>query len=215
MDGYTFTADLIKSLAWPAAAVIMAFVFRQPLTQLIPLLETLKYKDWEAKFSKKEISAALNKAEKQAAKVPLDLQPVASDETEVAKQPAPSALDAAQLIYKRYADLWAISPEAAMLDAWTKFEQAVWDAARRLGIPIPVQRNVRILIDKFHELRWLARGQVRLIQSLNHLRNLAAHRVAERSFSAGDAERFVSLVVPVTNYFAALTPKSPKVPDTD
>lgn len=52
MDALTFTAEAIKALAWPTAAIVVALMVRKPVIELLPFLRRLKYKEIELEFSK-------------------------------------------------------------------------------------------------------------------------------------------------------------------
>ena len=212
MDGFTFTDGLVKSLAWPVAAVVMVLLLRHPLTKLIPLLRKLKYKDLEAEFSEK-----LDKVEKVAAAIL-----PATPETEVAAgELSPQVrlgaeLDAADASV-RYSKLLELSPASAMLLVWGDFEKAVREAADRVGLPPPegglpeIQESVPGLLRRFYENEWLTLGQYRLLGEFAALRSFAVHRGKDESIAAADATRFLALVSPFVRYFNSLTRNSPKV----
>ena len=52
MDRLTFFSNLIDSIAWPAAAVLLVLLFRRPLLQLFLLLRKMKVRDVEFEFDK-------------------------------------------------------------------------------------------------------------------------------------------------------------------
>jgi hypothetical protein len=66
VDGLTFTSELVKSLAWPAATVGIVLLLRKPMGKLLVLLKKLKYGDLEAEFGElvqqaaKEVATAEN-----------------------------------------------------------------------------------------------------------------------------------------------------------
>jgi hypothetical protein len=51
MDGFTFTTELIKALAWPSSVIILVFLLRKPIIELVPLMKKLKFKELEMEFS--------------------------------------------------------------------------------------------------------------------------------------------------------------------
>ena len=53
MDWLSFSAQLIDSLVWPAVVITVIMLLRKPLTELIPLLRELSYKDLHLKFGQK------------------------------------------------------------------------------------------------------------------------------------------------------------------
>jgi len=52
MDWLTFFSKIIDSIIWPLVIIVAGIILRKPLSSLIPLLRKLKYKDFEAEFSK-------------------------------------------------------------------------------------------------------------------------------------------------------------------
>ena len=50
MDVLTFIATLIDSLVWPIIIIVFVVLLRKPLSDLIPFLERLRYKDFELQF---------------------------------------------------------------------------------------------------------------------------------------------------------------------
>lgn len=215
MDGFTLTDGLVKSLAWPVAAVVMVILLRNPLAKLIPLLRKLKYKEWEAEFSEK-----LDRVEKTAAAAAQSTTPVpVAAEGELSPQERLGAeLDAADASV-RYSKLLEFSPPSAMYAAWSDFEAAVQEAATRLRLPpatggLPeIRESVPGLARRFYENKWLTLGQYRLLGELAALRRFADHPGKDESITAADATRFLALVSPFVRYFNLLTPNSPKVSD--
>lgn len=70
MNLYQFIAAMFGSLmsaAWPAAFVFAVWLFRERLTELLPLLR-LKHKDWQ-------ISFGLDKAEEDVKRIPTPSEP--------------------------------------------------------------------------------------------------------------------------------------------
>src|SRR6185312_8874221 len=94
MDGYQFTAAIfqsIVSLAWPAALVAAVWIFKDKITELLPLLR-FKYKDFDVSFR-------LDEAEKEAEALP----------DQALSEPTPEEAD-------KFALLVGISPRAAIMD---------------------------------------------------------------------------------------------------
>jgi hypothetical protein len=208
MDWRTFIADLVKSSAWPAAAVAMALIFRHPLAKLIPLLKKLKYKDLEADFSN-----ILDKAEREAATV-LPAPALASGiGTPVSSQDKNDAYqydaDAAGL----YAAAMRVSPESAVLDAWRGLVIAIWEAIDKVGKGVSQDSSLEDKVQWLYDQKWLNSRQYRLFHWLNELRNLAAHGGEDRTISVADATRFLALAWVLRKYLHSLTPESPKVKD--
>ena len=64
MDTLEFIADLVEDLVWPLTLVLCIFVFRGPISNLLPFVQRLRYKDFVVEFSQK-----LDQVETQAAAI--------------------------------------------------------------------------------------------------------------------------------------------------
>ena len=117
MDWLTFTASVIDSLAWPAAAVAIVFALRRSLNKLLPDLNKLKYKDLELEFGKQVAEAKME--------IERTVKPPQLPESEMAQV----GRDAAY--FEALAD---ISPRAAVLEAWLPFEAAASAIAQDIGV---------------------------------------------------------------------------------
>ena len=49
-----FTAEMVDSLVWPILAVILALIFREPISVLIQSAKKLKYKEFEVELTDDE-----------------------------------------------------------------------------------------------------------------------------------------------------------------
>lgn len=152
MDWLTFIASLIESLAWPTAVVLLVWVLRRPLNALLPLLQHLRYKEFEIDFGRQVGEVSEDIARKLPGETVLTLP---SDEE------------------ARLAD---ISPRLAVLEAWIQVETATLGAARAAG-----NEGLQNKAGAFQALRILEQhgsldpGIVSLIRVLQELRNEAAH----------------------------------------
>jgi hypothetical protein len=132
VDWFQFISSLVQSvasLAWPAAFVVAAWLFREKLVELLPHL-TVKHKDWEASFR-------LEKAEAEAAALP----PAAAPTPE--QQPTPEEKS-------RFEQLAELSPRAAILEARSELSQVVEEMATHLGA-LPIKP--RSLLEGIRALR--------------------------------------------------------------
>lgn len=118
MDWLQFVSSVVGSLAWPAAVIAIVVLLRDPLRKLVPLIRTLKYKEWQLDVGQ-ELDAVKESVE------------ATNDQPdERAEEPTPVFLQLAQ-----------IEPRAAVLSAWAPVELALKDLAmrhrvNRLGMPI-------------------------------------------------------------------------------
>jgi hypothetical protein len=157
MDSLSFIAELVNALAWPAALVALVVMLRKPLSDLIPLLQRLKYKDLELEFGraieevKEEVQAQLPSA------------------------PATRALPAgASAVLVKLADM---SPRAAIIEAWRQIEEELIAAAQRKGLDLPSRPAILpvYVLRLMHEKGFVDSDKVAIINELRSLRNSAAH----------------------------------------
>ena len=100
MDTLTFISAIVSSLAWPLVLIAALVILRRPLGQLIPLLQRIKYKDFELEFGRK-LDDIKSKMELEPVEIPTD-ELIKSEE--------------------RIAKLAEVSPRAAVLEAWRQLE---------------------------------------------------------------------------------------------
>jgi hypothetical protein len=173
MDWLQFIADVIKSLvslAWPAALVTAVWLFREKLTELMPLLR-LKYKDIDVSFR-------LDQAEKEAEALS---PPVPNDTPE----PTPEETD-------KFNRLVRISPSSAIAEKSREVEAALAEFGSAIELkerqPLGWVGWTRIL--RKHEL--IDSATAGLLDDLRSVRNAAVHG-GRTELSADDAYRFGAL----------------------
>ena len=112
VDNYQFVASIVSSLAWPVAVVVVAVVFRGPISEMIGRLEHVKsplFEGWAKTAA--EAHAAL----------------AASTITGAPTEGKGS-------LTKKFADLAADSPEVAVLMGWSEVEKILRQKIRDAGI---------------------------------------------------------------------------------
>lgn len=148
MDWLQFMASLVGSLAWPLAAVVLGFMFREQVRKLLDKVKSFKAAGLEAAFAE-------------------DTKKIA-DRVE-AKLPAPaekSPLDCS--MGQKFVPPADERPSAVILDSWWQLEHAVGDMVNELSIETKHPANIgncldalkdflptdtRIFIDELHKLR--------------------------------------------------------------
>src|SRR5207302_10307190 len=113
MDPLEFIAAIVAALAWPAAVVVLALMFRQSLAKLLPGLTRLKWKDLELEF-KRELSE-LSVAAQAAQLSPLPTPP------QLPGQVAPQ-LPATRILEGEIEAVAEVSPRAVIPLAWAAVE---------------------------------------------------------------------------------------------
>ncbi len=158
MDWLSFIASIFGSFAWPLAAIIVAFLFRKALNQLLPGLDRLKYKDLELEFRKD-----LAEAEKA-------LKPTS--------QPALPSKSTARMTHNQlyFQKLAEASPRAALLEAWLPFEIAASRIGAELGVSKPGRQiQMNQLIDGLESEGILNNNEANAIIRLRVIRNNVVH----------------------------------------
>lgn len=160
VDALTFIASLIDSLAWPSIVLAMVILLRKPIRDLLPLLKRAKYKDLDLVFGK-ELSELDAKADQ--ACLPPSVEPTAL-----------KLESAEEWTFDEYISrLAAVSPRAAIAEAWRYVELALQRAYGRPEVATPSNtlRTARLL----HMSGKLPQEAVSLIADLRVLRNRAVH----------------------------------------
>jgi Domain of unknown function (DUF4145) len=183
MNVYGLIASIVQSVAWPAAFVFAILIFRERLAELLPMLR-VKHKNWEVSFR-------LEKAEKEAAELPVPAPAPGTIPTEEEKS--------------RFEQIADISPRAAILEKRREIEEAVSNLALRYGIvseKTPMLRVVRILRNE-----GIIDPHVSgFLDDLRVIGNSAAHAGPDTAFTKDDALRFGSLADRVINRLSMLSP---------
>lgn len=178
MSWLEFIASMTASLAWPLAAVVIAAIFRSQIGSLLRRLNELGWGDAKAKFAKE-----LDKAEETAGTLP---SPAPKPEAEQSAA-LPSPISAEQ---ERFDKLLAISPSAAVVDAWQAVEAAIRVLATKHGIASSSFPNPPAWIRELNKAGHLPMSVVTLVNELRKTRNVAAH---SDEVSVSDAIRFREL----------------------
>jgi hypothetical protein len=152
VDRLTFSAEIVKALAWPVAAVVLALLVRGPLRGLIHGLRLKKVKrgDWEAEF------------DEAAAEVRAELPPKI--------KPGPGA--ASDGLLAELAPIIAASPTEAVLTAWKRLEAEIFARAEREGVST---HQFMAALNELVERKVIQPEARNSIMGLRQLRNLAVH----------------------------------------
>src|ERR1051325_10606277 len=122
MDHLTFVAETIKAVAWPVAAAVVLLSFRTPLVTLLNSLKSLKYGEIEAGFGER-VRQAKEEALASMENAPGSPLTIAAAGEKAAQQAAALVMadiqKDADRIRAKFEDLLAISPAAAISQAWT------------------------------------------------------------------------------------------------
>ena len=170
MDGFTFTTEIVKALAWPVSAITLVFLLRKPIIDLVPLMKKLKYKELELEFSQ-EMKALKSEATINSVK-----------DTQTVSPPANS----------KALDLLSFSARAGIMEAWIEVEAAATEVASSFWgqSPNETMRNYSKLGEYLHQCKVIDDKQLITFQRLRQLRNKVAH-VRDLDLNDDDAKSFI------------------------
>lgn len=174
MDMLTFISEVVKALAWPGAAVLIALMVKKPVVELIPFLRRLKYKELEMEFSK---GIAELKAESQAIEPRNQQEAITKSNTS-----------------SRLTQLLQFSTRAAIMEAWLEVESAAVAVASSFWSESPSDtfKNYPKLGEYLLQCKVIDGEQLELFNRLRQLRNKAAH-AEELGLSMSDAKSYIEM----------------------
>lgn len=164
---------LLVGIAWPAAVVWVAMLFKNEIRSVLRRISQLKYKDLEASFDK-----GLGEAEAKAAIVSTN------EVTQSLHKEITPRLE--QL--RRIAE---VSPRASILEAWVLVEEAAAKSGFVQGAAVP-RVNPYLFVEELIRLGKLPAASSELVEKLRELRNQAAH-LPDFSITQKEADRYLEL----------------------
>jgi hypothetical protein len=163
MDPLTFVLELSRAWAVPVTFMVCIGLLRKPLSELLPTLASVKYKDQQ-----RELHAEFDKG--------LASAEVLADRAQLPSAEPRPALPAAQItagpVSAVAGQLAETSPEAAVLFAWRQLEAVARDALRQSGDSEPDHGRLDI---KLAQRGLLPIDAIHLLDELSILRNQLAH----------------------------------------
>ena len=147
MDYLLLMVELVKVLAWPVTAVVLAHLFRDQITMLLRNIKRGKIGSAEFEFER----------EMQAIESRVPDLPSLSRPTSVAKEAT-------------------INPRGTVLEAWLKLEDKVIDLAMERGLTnATARRYAPASLKAVRKSGLLPEAHLDLLSELQELRNRAAH----------------------------------------
>lgn len=177
MGGLDFTASIVASLAWPVAAVLIAAIFHKQIAGLLAKIRKLNWGDASV-----ELADQLDKAEDKARVL----------EAEAAIPPA--VPEEQQAPDDRFDALLAISPSAAILDAWRPIERRLTELGKIHFGNEAKYSPPHMVAQKLAHTGVMVSSVVAMVNDLRKIRNDAAH---SKEVSVTDALRFNQLALQV------------------
>lgn len=181
MDVLTFLSEITRSLAWPLTAVVLVFVLRRPIVELIPLLRRLKYKELELEFSQ------------QVSELKAEAEAISGEQEEEQERVSPRS--------NRILNLASFSARAAIMEAWLEVESAAIAVASSFWNQPPSDtfKNYPKLGEYLLQCKVINEKQLDIFNKLRQLRNKAVH-AEELELSEKDAKSYVQLALDLAEH---------------
>ena len=185
MDKKTLIAELVTILAWPGATVVIVFLLRVPIRNLLDgiKLRKFKHKNWEAEF------------EETTREIRSELQVTTKD----LRRTGESLIE--ELEY-----LITSSPTETILTAWNRIEQTVSLLAKKYGIQ---EYTFLTILNRLVQKNVVGLSTKDSLLGLRQLRNLAVHGI-NGDVSEARAREFLTMADAILWVISSKIEKSPK-----
>lgn len=176
MDWLQFIVEIAKAIAWPSVVVFVFLYVRKPLAGLVPFLEEFKYGDFVMKFR-----AGISEVKLEVPQMP---------------ESAVTLLALFEGLQKTLYDVAALSPTAAVVQAWAELETKLMERAFAAGIATSKEagRGNSRLGHALLQEKIFSPADFQTFHKLRELRNVAAHK-ADAGLQVQDATQYIDLVV--------------------
>lgn len=181
--------QIIESIKWPVVIVITLFIFRKPISNIIPYLNTIKYRNFEAKFGRN-----IKQLEKDAKNLPCSVR-IKDTDYKVDKN---LLLDSSN----RYFQLAKIDPISAVLDAWRDLSFTIFEKAKELNIK--EKHSLRKIVGILNKKGILHISEKNMFEKLYRLRNQALYE-GRPNLSFIDAITYSHLAKILASYIKKLS----------
>lgn len=150
--------SLAGSLAWPAVALVIIFLFKTQLAQLWERLLSLDVPGLKVTFAQK-----LQTVEEQV-----------SEEAQAAGGDV-AFRRGARVIDDKFAQLVSLAPAAAIITKWADVDSALRELARRRDVSVGPNLQPMYVINELFSAGVIGARPAKILHELRSLRNLAAH----------------------------------------
>lgn len=185
MDWKTFIAEIIKSLSWPAVVIFVIWLLQDKISELLPRLKKLKYKDAELEF----IEGIKELAE--------EAKPKIIEETDNIKH-----------LRKSLQNTAAYSSRAAILEAYLIVELSAIKAIEK-AYPELQGKDIKkqVVVSKMLREKVLSMDRYFQLRELLQLRNKAAHN-EDFSLTGSPIETYIDVALSLANELNHFDPKN-------
>ena len=172
MDWLTFIAEMLKILIWPIIVVAIILLLRRQITNLIPNLRHIKFKDFELEFAK-------------------DLQKV---NQHIKQLSLPKYVDNEDLKYKagELKNLAYNSTRGAILEMWLLIENQLQEIANKKLGDVPNKYSVRTLLELLFKEKIIPQGIYSIFKELRAIRNKTIHE-DEFDINISQADEYIDM----------------------
>lgn len=168
-----FISRIVASTAWPAVVIVAVVVFRRELRGAFRSLQRIKYREFEAEFSKKAAE--------------LEAKATALGPPSAAQMALSSPMSADEVLES----LLQTSPRVAVVEAFGVVERAIQEAALRHGLTADRFRGVRNTLRDLEERHLIPDDVKFLFNDLRTMRNNLAH-AHDVEIPEADARRYIN-----------------------
>jgi len=180
VDWLTFISNLIGSLAWPAAACVVALLFRSQISTLFKNLNKLKWRDMEAQFGEK-------------------VDQIREEVREI--EDNPNFRD--EPVEPKLIELAETHPHLAVLEAWKQLERSIIDlSVNKLGNErrLPITRH----LDELVRAQVLPPQMAKAVRDIREVRNQSVPEL-DTSLSKGRAYVLIDTIADIVGFLNRVT----------
>lgn len=158
MDNLLTIAD---KLIWPVTLILIILILKKAISDLIPKLKKLKYKDFEMEFERE--------ASQIRAEIERDIPEIQKEEEPAEKEEKPKILFS----------LATVPPEQRIINSWKQIEEETFSLMKRKDIPIGKNETIRAAATKLLSNNILNQESVDALLDLAAFRNKVSHAKPE------------------------------------
>ncbi|MFC6333151.1 hypothetical protein ACFP56_11000 [Paenibacillus septentrionalis] len=186
MDALEFTSSIVKTLAWPIIVLVIVFLLKKPITQLLLSISKFKYNNLEMDFGKE-----LNKIEETLEKQSIEQTTLNNTISTINKEKENEVLSLAE-----------IHPSAAISVVWTMIEKEIANTIKRLAISpdYPPYNSTLKNINLLKDNKYIDTITYELLNEFRHLRNKVTHAHSEgEQITYKEAVKYYELSIKLIN----------------
>lgn len=199
MDWMTFVVGVLKAIAWPATLLLLVFLLRKPIRDLVPLVRKLKVKEFELEFAHAVAQLGVDMQPELKESIPSSragtLDEARSQSSKISAPVAAVVRAAKARREEEVLRLASLSPRAAIMEAWAEVEAAAAETAASFWGPgnhPEIFRTMAHLGEYLLQCKVIDTGQLVAFNKLRELRNKSVH-AEELNIGVDETRRYVEL----------------------